>query len=30
VKDIVNMFHKEKNISKKKIYDFCIKAKKWN
>tara|TARA_B100001175_G_scaffold306788_1_gene305273 strand:+ start:455 stop:1312 length:858 start_codon:yes stop_codon:yes gene_type:complete len=28
VKDIVNMFHKEKNISKKKIYDFCIKAKK--
>ena len=30
VKDIVNMFHKEKNISKKKIYDFCIEAKKWN
>ena len=30
VKDIVNIFHKEKNISKKKIYDFCIKAKKWN
>ena len=28
VKDIVNMFHKEKNISKKKIYDFCIEAKK--
>ena len=28
VKDIVNFFHKEKNISKKKIYDFCIKAKK--
>jgi len=28
VKDIVNLFHKEKNISKKKIYDFCIKAKK--
>ena len=28
VKDIVNMFHKEKNVSKKKIYDFCIKAKK--
>ncbi len=28
VKDIVNIFHKEKNISKKKIYDFCIKAKK--
>ena len=27
VKDIVNMFHKEKNISKKKIYDFCIEAK---
>ena len=28
VKDIVNLFHNEKNISKKKIYDFCIKAKK--
>ena len=28
VKDIVNLFHKEKNISKKKIYDFCIKEKK--
>ena len=28
VKDIVNMFHKEKNISKKKIYDFCIEVKK--
>ena len=28
VKDIVNLFHKERNISKKKIYDFCIKAKK--
>ena len=27
VKDIVNMFHKEKNISKKKIYDFCIEVK---
>ena len=28
VKDIVNMFHKEKNISKKKVYDFCIMVKK--
>jgi hypothetical protein len=27
VKDIVNMFHKEKNIAKKKMYDFCIEAK---
>ena len=28
VKDIVNLFHKEKKISKKKIYDFCIEVKK--
>ncbi len=28
VKDIVNLLHKEKNISKKKIYDFCIEVKK--
>ena len=29
VKDIVNIFHESKNISKKKIYDFCIEVKKW-
>jgi len=28
VKDIVNLIHKERNISKKKIYDFCIREKK--
>ena len=28
VKDIVNIFHESKNISKKKIYDFCIEVKK--
>tara|TARA_A100000164_G_scaffold381805_1_gene435592 strand:+ start:2019 stop:2876 length:858 start_codon:yes stop_codon:yes gene_type:complete len=28
VKDIVNLFKKKKNISKKKIYDFCVEIKK--
>ncbi len=28
VRDIVNLFNKTKNISKKKIYDFCIEVKK--
>ena len=30
IKDIVNLITKEKQISKKEIYNYCLSLKKWN
>ena len=30
IKDIVNLISKEKKISKKEIYNYCLSLKKWN
>ena len=30
IKDIVNLISKEKEISKKEIYNYCLSLKKWN
>ncbi len=29
IKDIVNLIYKDKEISKKEIYNFCLSLKKW-